>query len=76
MVYLTAAQKRVFHEAAKRSLTSLNAYIRDLLARDVELRAEQGEPYFSGLRDELRAGELKSGELNKSQEQANEEIKS
>lgn len=58
VVYFTAAQKRVFLAASKYSLTNLNAYIRDLLTRDVELRAEQGEPYFEGLRDELRASEL------------------
>lgn len=54
VVYLTPVQKRVFLAASKYSLTNLNAYIRDLLTRDVEMRAEQGEPYFAGLLGELR----------------------
>lgn len=67
MVYFSATQKRVFLAASKYSLTNLNAYIRDLLTRDVELRAEQGEPYFEGLRDELRKAQ---GQTSESKEQS------
>src|SRR4051812_2613696 len=75
MVNFTPRQKQVFHEAAKRSLSSLNAYIRDLLTRDIELRAEQDEPYFARLRDELvQHAKLKESAIFGS-EARNEEIR-
>lgn len=59
-IYLPAEQKSLFMRAADHTHKSLSQHVRDLLARDVELRAEQGEPNFAGLRDELRKSQAKA----------------
>jgi len=55
VIYLTPESKSVFQRAASLNYKSLSQHVRDLLARDVEMRAEQGEPRFAELLSELQA---------------------
>jgi len=54
VIYLTPAVKSVYMRAADHVHKSLSQHVRDLLANDVERRADQNEPHFDGLREELR----------------------
>ena len=59
-IYLPAEQKSLFMHAADHTHKSLSQHVRDLLARDVELRAEQGEPHFAELLSELRESQAQA----------------